>query len=259
MTDPRRPGPPGGLSCDDVRDLAASFVLGALTEADTTPSASTSRPVRRHDEIAELGGVVPALDAAVLLMEPPSALGTGSAAAAADLDARRPQLNGVSDSHLRPAPVVAEGPIPIDTARRRRWTWVAGIAAVVALVILGGWNLSLQRQLDAAQAYQRQVASVLEAASQPGALTAVMSAPSGQGPNGLAAVTTDGRMRIAMRDLAPTSGQEVYEAWMILPDTAPAAVGGFTVGADGSGYLGDRRPAGASGRRTRADASLGRG
>jgi hypothetical protein len=44
-------------------------------------------------------------------------------------------------------------------------------------------------------------------------------------------------MRIAMRDLSPTSGDEVYEAWMILPDTAPAPVGGFKVGADGSGYL----------------------
>lgn len=239
MTDPRRPGAPGGLSCDEVRDLAAAFVLGALTaaESDAVREHVATCP-EAHDEIAELGGVVPALDAAVPLMEPPSGLKDRiMAAAAADLDARRPQPIGSATGASAPAPVVASEPIPIDGGRRRRWTWVAGIAAVVALVLLGGWNLSLQRQLDAAAAYQRQVASVLEAASQPGALTAVMSAPSGQGPNGLAAVTADGRMRIAMRDLAPTSGQEVYEAWMILPDTAPAAVGGFTVGADGSGYL----------------------
>jgi hypothetical protein len=178
-------------------------------------------------------------------MEPPSGLRDRiMAAAAADLDTRRltglapvatpapPQQTGPA-----PAPTPTARPIPIETARRRSWTWVAGIAAVLAIVLLGAWNLSLQGQLSAAQTYQRQVAAVLDAASQPGALTAVLAPPSGQGPNGLAAVTSDGAMRIAMRDLAPTSGDEVYEAWMILPNTPPAPVGGFTVGSDGSGFI----------------------
>ena len=39
------------------------------------------------------------------------------------------------------------------------------------------------------------------------------------------------------RDLAPTSGNEVYEAWMIAGDAAPVAIGGFQVAADGTGYL----------------------
>ena len=35
MTDPRLPGSqPGGLTCDEARDLAASFVLGALSDAE---------------------------------------------------------------------------------------------------------------------------------------------------------------------------------------------------------------------------------
>ena len=228
MTDPRRSGgPPGGLTCDEVRDLAAPFVLGALPsdEMDAVREHLASC-VDAHEEFVELGAVVPALDAAVPLMEPSSGLKDRiMVAAAADLDARE-----------QTPPVRVIDPVPIDS-RRRPWTWVAGIAAVLAIVLLGGWNLSLQRQLDAAQAYQTQVASVLAAASQPGALSAVMSAPSGLGANGLAAVTSDGRMRIAMRDLPPTNGDEVYEAWMILPETPPAAVGGFTVGSDGSGYL----------------------
>ena len=243
MTDPRLPGSqPGGLTCDEARDLAASFVLGALSDAemDAVREHLASCP-EAHEEVAELGGVVPALDAAVPLMEPPSALKERiMTAAAADLDARRERtIEPPAPTTAGAAPVQAPSaePIPIETVRRRSWTWVAGIAAVLAIVVLGGWNLSLQRQLDSAQAYQTQVANVLAAASQPGALTAVMSAPSGRGPNGLAAVTSDGRMRIAMRDLSPTSGEEVYEAWMILPDTAPAPVGGFTVGADRSGYL----------------------
>jgi anti-sigma factor RsiW len=237
MTDARRPG---GLTCDEVRDLAPSFVLGALDEAEIRAVREhvASCP-EAHDEMAELGGVVPALDAAVPLMEPPSALKDRiMAAAAADLDARRQEPLAAPPAQPPPrASLPAPGPVSIESARRRPWTWVAGIAAILALAVLGGWNLSLQGQLDAARAYQRNVASVLDAASQPGALTAVMSAPSGQGPNGLAAVTRDGRMRVAMRDLSPTSGEEVYEAWMILPEGAPAPVGGFTVGADGSGYL----------------------
>jgi hypothetical protein len=40
-----------------------------------------------------------------------------------------------------------------------------------------------------------------------------------------------------MRDLAPTTGPEVYEAWAILPDSAPVPLGGFQVGSNGVGYL----------------------
>jgi len=253
MSDVRRPdGRPGGLSCDEVRDLAASFVLGALPEAEMDAIrahlAGCSEP---HEEIAELGTVVPALAAAVPLMEPPTGLKVRiMAAAAADLDARRQaeiapvapaaapsETGALSAVTSTPTSTAGSTPIAFDTARRRRWTWIAGIAAVLAIVLLGGWNLSLQAQLNSAQTYQQQVASVLDAASEPGALTAVMAPPAGQGPNGIAAVTSDGKMRIAMRDLTPTAGDEVYEAWMILPNTAPAPVGGFRVGTDGSGFI----------------------
>ena len=57
------------------------------------------------------------------------------------------------------------------------------------------------------------------------------------GPSGLAAVTSDGSMRIAMRDLAPTAGTEVYEAWVIAGDQAPVPLGDFQVGQNGVGYL----------------------
>ena len=44
MTDLTRPTRPD-LSCDDVRELAASFVLGALDEDEAEPCARTWRPV----------------------------------------------------------------------------------------------------------------------------------------------------------------------------------------------------------------------
>ena len=263
MTDARRPGGlPGGLSCDEVRDLAASFVLGALPESEMVAVrehlATCAEP---HPEMAELGGVAPVMQASLRPMDPPAALKDRiMAAAAAELEARRrgevtaepasvpadavaPPPTTISpapadvSAPVATAPAAAAEPIPISRARQPRWSWALGIAAVLVIVLLGASNLSLRSELDAAQTYQRQVASVLDAARQPGALTAVMSSPTGAGPNGLAAVTSDGAMRIAMRGLAPTSGNEVYEAWMIAGDAAPVAIGGFQVAADGTGYL----------------------
>jgi anti-sigma-K factor RskA len=163
------------------------------------------------------------------------------AAAAADLE-ERTRTASVAKQPSRadataPSPAQADHPIALRGRRQPRWSWALGIAAVLAIVLLGGWNLSLRSQLDAAQAYQRAVASVLDTARQPGALTVVMASPAGEGPSGLAAVAPDGSMRIAMRQLAPTTGDEVYEAWMIEGSNAPVAIGGFRVGADGSGYL----------------------
>jgi hypothetical protein len=243
------------LSCDEVRDLAASFVLDALPEAEMMAIrehlATCPEP---HPEIAELGGVVPVLQASIRPMDPPAALRDRIlSAAAAELEARRrpdvaaePLPAGTPPGGTMPpiatmppsaASVTPAGPVSTERGRAPRWTWAVGIAAVLSIVVLGAWNLNLRSELDAAQRYQAQVASVLDAARQPGALTAVMTTTTGEGPNGIAAVTVDGRMRIAMRDLAPTSGDEVYEAWVILPEAAPTALGGFQVGTSGSGYL----------------------
>jgi hypothetical protein len=249
MTDLRLPGgQPGGLTCDAVRDLAASFVLGALSEDEMAAVrehlATCPEP---HPEIAELGSVVPVLYAAVRPAEPPAALKDRiMAAAAADLEARRGSATTAQEPVAETSAALSDrtsrtAPVPIRWARQPRWSWAAGIAAVLAIVLLGGWNLSLRSQLEEAQAYQRSVASVLAAASEPGALTVVMTSPSGQDPGGLAAVTRSGQMRIAMRGLAPTAGTEVYEAWMIESDAAPVPLGGFRVGGDGAAT--SRRPA----------------
>jgi anti-sigma-K factor RskA len=37
-----------------------------------------------------------------------------------------------------------------------------------------------------------------------------------------------------MRDLAPTTGTQVYETWVIGADGAPVPIGGFVVRADGT-------------------------
>jgi anti-sigma-K factor RskA len=206
MTDITRPTRPD-LSCDDVRELAAAFVLGALddAEADAVRAhlASCADP---HAEMAELGSVVSVFAESVLVVEPPAALkGRILAAAAADLEAR---------------------------------------GGVVAIAVLGGWNLLLQDALRTTQArldtvgtYEQNVAAVLEGAAQPGSLTAILTGQGADAPAGLASVLSDGTVRIAMRDLPATSGNQVYEAWVIGGDGKPVPLGSFQVGQTGIAYF----------------------
>lgn len=232
MSDAMRPNE---LTCDDVREMAGSFVLGALpaSEADAVRShlASCSDA---HAEIAELGSVLPVLDASVPVVEPSPALKGRILAAAA---AERPASVAVA-----PEPVVAaaptEAPIPFPTPKPRTSTlgWVMRIAAVVAIVALAGWNLLLQGQLTDAQQYEQNVAAVLDAAQQPGAVAAILSPDGGTG-SGIAAITATGDITMAMRDLAATSGDQVYEAWVIGSDGVPIPLGSFQVGRGGTAFL----------------------
>jgi hypothetical protein len=107
------------------------------------------------------------------------------------------------------------------------------IAAVFAIVALGGLSLLLGVQLNAARSYEDGVASVLEVAGQPGSLTAILTADGGTG-SGLAAVSSSGEVTIAMQALAATSGSQVYTAWVIAGSAAPVPLGSFTVGNAGT-------------------------
>ncbi len=239
MTDQRLPA----LTCDEVREVAASFVLGALPDDEMAAVREhLATCVQPHPEVAELAGVLPVFDASIPPVEPPAALKDRiMAAAAADLEARRaasaPPAPTAVETATTTTPATEPATVTELRPRSNRLSWALGIAAVLAIALLGGWNLLLQTRLNDAERYQQQVAAVVDAATSPGALTAVMTSESADGPSGFAAVTSDGVGRIAMRDLDPTSGDEVYEGWVIVGENAPVALGGFTVGADGFGYL----------------------
>jgi anti-sigma-K factor RskA len=230
------------LTCDDVREMSGAYVLGALEPAEEAAvRAHLAGCEDAHEEIAAVGGVVPALAETVPLVEPPAALKSRIlAAAAADLAERTRASTGSPSTAPADLTRPAE-PTPFPTAderaaRRSRsstGTWLLRIAAVVALVALGGWNLLLQNQLNAAEAYEQSVAAVLDAAAEPGSLTAILTPDDGTG-SGLAAVSADGNVTLAMHDLAPTSGSTVYTTWAIGGDGVPVALGDFTVGAGGT-------------------------
>jgi Anti-sigma-K factor rskA, C-terminal/Putative zinc-finger len=259
MSDPR---PPMDLTHDELLELGAAFVLDALDpdELEAVRAHLASCPLD-HGELAELASVVPLLAEDIPQVEPPAGLRDRIlAAAAADAAGAEPATAtavAASSGPITAAPAAAAGagpstemasaaPIAFPSAEERtaraertrtsRGTWILRIAAVLAIVALTGWNLLLQGQLSTARTFEQQVASVVDAASQPGSLTAVLRPATG-GPSGIAAITADGDMSIALRDLPATTGSQVYEAWMIGGDGVPIALGGFPQRSDGTAYM----------------------
>jgi anti-sigma-K factor RskA/putative zinc finger protein len=222
------------MNCDRARDLAAGYVIGALEPSEEAAVREHLLTCPEpHEEFAELGGVVPYLAEADLeLVEPPAALRDRiMAAAAADLAARG------SAAGARPAAAIAFPTADERDARARARTgrigWAMRIAAVVAIVALGGWNLLLQNELNAARRFDQAVATVISAAAQPGSKTVVLAPGKDSTASGIAAVRPDGSVVLAMRDLPATTGSQVYETWVIVGSAAPVAVGSFTVDANG--------------------------
>lgn len=251
---------PTPMSHEQALDLAPLYVVGALEEAEMAAVREhLATCPESHAVFEELGGVVPYLldDPSLELVEPPAALGDRiMAAATADLAER----TAIAE-RTAPAPAAERTtPIPFPSAeergertraRRSPLTWVAAIAAVLAIAVLGAWNVSLQgqvndleQQVGAAQEYRDAVAAVLDVASAPGSQTAVLQPVSSGGPRGLAAVGSDGSIQFAMQDLAPTSGSQVYETWAIVGDNAPVPLGSFQVDASGiASFTSQRGPA----------------
>lgn len=244
------------MTCEQVRDLLPAYVLGALERSDEAAVREHLDGCALHAEAAQLGSVVPYLAETSEPVEPPVALRARIlAAAAADLETRRTATPAAAAAE-RPGPVA---PVASDRTSsglprfRLSWGWALQAAAVVAIVALGVWNLGLQSRIGgleddvvAARAYERALVDVLASAAQPGSQTAILGAPEGDGPWGLAAVTADGSVVLAMHGLDPTVGAQVYEAWVIVGDAAPVPIGGFAVDATRTGtFTSTTTPAGA--------------
>jgi len=238
------PGPIQDMTCDEIRDVAGAFVLGASSPAEADAvRAHLDSCEDAHAEIRELGGVLPVLNESVPVVEPAAGLKSRiMAAAAADLAAREGDeaTTAASTTPGGATPVPTPFPTTSERGARRRTsagTWALRIAAVLAIVLLGGWNLLLQGQVNAAKTYEQSVAAVLDVAAQPGSTTAILTTAGGSGGSGLAAISSSGQVTMAMQDLAPTTGSTVYTAWVIAGDGVPVPLGDFTVGTSGTGSL----------------------
>jgi anti-sigma-K factor RskA len=217
------------MTCDEIRELAPLFVLGAL-EADEMAAIRehVDGCADAHAELAELGSVVPALAAAAEPIEPPAELRGRLMAAAAAEAAGAGEAAG--ERSAAPEPITFR-PSP---ARRptRISTWVLRAAAAFAIVALGAWNVLLQGEVGRLQGDRDGLTAVLTAAAEPGSQLAVLAGDDAR-VRGAAAVRADGTVVLAVQGLAATSGEQVYETWLIVGGGAPVPVGGFTVGADG--------------------------
>ncbi|MCI0346469.1 MAG: anti-sigma factor, partial [Chloroflexi bacterium] len=233
------------LDCDQVRDLLPAYVLGALERDAEAAVREHIATCNLHAEAAELGGVVPYLAETLDPVEPPAELRTRiMALAAADLDARRAVAPEATTDTLAPAapaapPRIAEPvaqPRAVEAARRPgfrlSWDLAFQAAAVLVLIVLGAWNLNLQTRagdlegdVAAARAYEDAVNGVLGAALEEGSQTVVLGPGEGFESGGIAAIRADGSVVLAMHDLDPTVGSEVYEAWVILGSDAPIPIG----------------------------------
>lgn len=240
------------LSCDDVRELAAAYVLDGLR-----PSVAAA--VREHlaghagahPEFAELGGVAPALAYLTDPVSPPASLKVRVLAAAAVTAQEAPARTGIAIDHG------ARGPQPTErhwgwrraiTARRvavARWAFAT--AAIVSIVALVFANAALQRDVSSARQFSDQMHRAVSLAAAPGSRLAVIgpaggtagSAGSGvpTGPNGLAVMPQSGPGVLVMQGLGATDGSQVYEVWGIVGTQAPVPIGSFGVGGDGLGWL----------------------
>jgi len=234
------------MTHDEILELAAAYVLGALEPAEEQAVrehlATCDLP---HPEFEELGSVVPVLAEALEPVEPSASLRERiMTAAARDLEARpatgapAPSA-GTSAATYAPAPAYPPAaPASRDRRRGRFWVrpaWALTAAAAVAIAVLGVWNVRLQGDLAAAQAYRDDVEQVLAIARQQGSAIAILAGDQGKNP-GLAAVGADGTAAMVLRGLQPTTGPEVYEAWVIVGNSAPVPVGELLM-RDGVAYL----------------------
>ena len=110
-----------GLTCDEVRELAGAFVLGALEPADDAAvRAHLATCPEAHEEIAELGGVLPVLGESVPLVEPPDGLRARIMAAAADACASRSAIGRCAAPPRPCGRRRARLPAPASPRRRAR-------------------------------------------------------------------------------------------------------------------------------------------
>jgi anti-sigma-K factor RskA len=243
-----------GLDCDEVRDLAPLYVLGAL-EADEMAAvrAHLDGCPEAHAEFRELGSVVPALLETVEPEAPPPDLRRRVLAAAyADMAERRHPAATPMPRRVVPMKRVNVGGSELEIPDRdagyddvdadaraggvdrmrgpRRYL---GLAAAILIFAIGAFAFNLQQDLTTARGYRDGVEAALQLAAQPGSLTTILVGD-GREASGLAVVGTDGEVRLAMQGLDGTSGTEVYTAWAIAGDGAPVPIGTFTVGRGGT-------------------------
>ncbi len=247
------------MNCDRVREVASGFVLGALDPdemiAVSDHLSSCSNP---HPEVDDFGGLLPYLAETLEPLEPPAWLRESVIAAArADLSSGRRVAVATERRATEPvalpaaAPVATEIAAPVATQstkpislgrarasrRRRAMTWASRAAAAVAVVVLAGYAVVLQGDLNKVKTSTNEDTAIYNVWAEQGTLKAVLTPMGGSGAAGLAALRPTGHIIVRLHGLTATTGDQVYAVWLSSDSNTPLKVGWFTVDDSGGGYL----------------------
>ena len=205
---------------EQVDQLLAGFALGAASDEEAAL-------VRRHlpdcdactQALAYMTEVVGALPLTVDEVTPPAGMRDRVLAAA----------RGNRQSIPMSAPITDARPGPAPRRRLPVTSWRFGFAAAaVFLLVLTGWNLSLQNQLNHANSQLAQVQTNLN-----GTLVAAQGAAAGT----IKYLPRDHVALVSLHALASPPGGKVYELWVINSAGKAEPAGVFLPEADGDKTL----------------------
>lgn len=241
------------IGCDQVRDLAPGFVMGALDAAEMAAvRAHMSTCAKPHPELREMGGILPYLGGSLDPVEPAKHLRAAvMAAALADLQARSVEKEAPAGPVAvapETAPVLtvlesgrSAGLVSLARVRalrpRRAATWLTRVAAAVVIVGLVGHAVAVQGDLNHAHDAQATANNFYDNLGQPGARSAVLIPEAGRKGAGDAVLLPSGHVEVLLHALTPTTGDEVYMVWSSVDGGSVVKAGAFTVDDTGVGYL----------------------
>lgn len=204
------------FACRDVDELAGALALGAV-EADEALAAREHLETcpEPHAELRSLFGADAVLAAGMEPIQPRAALRDRLL----DSVAHTPQ-DALTPARVTPAEPLVE--------RRRGWLdWLSpqvarplALAAVVAVIAVGAWGVSLSSTLGERERALRQVADAIAGGE-------VAFRVDGDAGRGYVVDTPGSGSSFVVADLEPLPADKLYELWLIGPDGAPVDVGTF--------------------------------
>jgi hypothetical protein len=216
-------------ACVDLDELAGALALGAV-DADELVAAREHLATCQepHTELRSLLGADAALAASAEPIQPSAGLRDRLMASVAEL----PQETAQPVAPV-PAPAAA-APEDEPPGERRGWlSWLSpnvarplAVAAVVGLIAVGIWGLSLSSQLNEQQRALQSVADAFAAGE-------TAHPVEGTAGRGFVIDTAGTGASFVVTDVASLEANQLYVLWLIGPDGTPVDVGAFEPGNGG--------------------------
>ncbi|MEO8251935.1 MAG: anti-sigma factor [Chloroflexota bacterium] len=209
------------LDCQAVDELDAAFALGALPPDEARAVAEhLATCAEPHAQLRAFVGAAEVLAMSTDLAPPSPKLRERVLATVS----RTPQEHAAGRAPAASAPGPNEGRGWLDWLSPRVARPLA-IAAVVAVLAVGGWNLALQSQLGEQDHALRAVAAAISGGD-------VAYRVEGRAGRGYVVDTPGSGAALVVAGLGSLPAGQLYELWLLDAAGAPVAVGTFKPGSD---------------------------